>query len=235
MARRQRRAQEPARAAFLRAVLEAGLTSRSRTATRRRHRSTPTGPTCGSWSRSTGPTTRGRRRCVADGSRDRLLAETGVTVLRFTEFEVERRARRPRPALQGRMSLSETRKRPSAVSASSPSMCSRAGPSSVHRSRKYAQPVVARLLGAADRLDAVVLARREHERLGAVVLDAAAQVLDSRAPRRRGRAAPRTRRRRRARRRSRAPCTSRRASARASAAAARGGRARAPATRSSRL
>ena len=28
---------------------------------------------------------------VADGSRDRLLAEAGVTVLRFTEFEVERR------------------------------------------------------------------------------------------------------------------------------------------------
>ena len=28
---------------------------------------------------------------LADGSRDRLLAETGVTVLRFSEFEVERR------------------------------------------------------------------------------------------------------------------------------------------------
>ena len=27
----------------------------------------------------------------ADGSRDRLLAEAGITVLRFTEFEVERR------------------------------------------------------------------------------------------------------------------------------------------------
>jgi hypothetical protein len=29
----------------------------------------------------------------ADGSRDRLLAEAGVTVLRFTEFEIERRQR----------------------------------------------------------------------------------------------------------------------------------------------
>jgi very-short-patch-repair endonuclease len=27
---------------------------------------------------------------VADDSRDRLQAETGVTVLRFTEFEIER-------------------------------------------------------------------------------------------------------------------------------------------------
>lgn len=27
----------------------------------------------------------------ADGSRDRLLAESGVTVVRFTEFEIERR------------------------------------------------------------------------------------------------------------------------------------------------
>ena len=30
-------------------------------------------------------------RLLADGSRDRLLAEAGVTVLRFTEFEVEQR------------------------------------------------------------------------------------------------------------------------------------------------
>ena len=40
----------------------------------------------------------------------------------------------------GRMSLNDTRKRPSAVSAISPSTCRRAGPSSVQRSRKYAQP-----------------------------------------------------------------------------------------------
>ena len=36
-----------------------------------------------------------------------------------------------------------------------------------------------RIVGLGDRLDLVGLARRQHQRLGAVVLDATAQVLDS--------------------------------------------------------
>ena len=80
--------------------------------------------------------------------------------------------------------------------------------------------VVARLLGAAERFDAVVRTRREDERLGPVVLDPAAEILDRELLARRGRTGPRTRRRRSSQRCSPAPCTSGRASARASAGAA---------------
>jgi very-short-patch-repair endonuclease len=44
---------------------------------------------------------------VTDDSCDRLLAENAITVVRFTEFEIERRRRRH--ARQGRMSVSVTR------------------------------------------------------------------------------------------------------------------------------
>ena len=70
-----------------------GCRSRSRTSTSPARRSTGSGPTRGWSSRSTGPTTLRPPSIVADDSRDLLLAEMGSTVLRFTEFEVERRPR----------------------------------------------------------------------------------------------------------------------------------------------
>ena len=57
---------------------------------------------------------------------------------------------RPRPrARYGRTSVSATRKRSSAVSTRRPSMCSWAGPSSVQRSRKNAQPSIS---GSSERV-----------------------------------------------------------------------------------
>ena len=95
--------------AFLQLVVDAGLRSRSRTSTSPVPRSDRSGPISASPWRSTGRTNARRPSIVADESETSCSQRAEITVLRFTEFELERRpGGRARRARQGRMSFSVT-------------------------------------------------------------------------------------------------------------------------------